>query len=69
MSNNAMSSFGAGFFHRSAKTAAVTNGVNGHHNLLTAVDSIAEEDEDGDEDAAAVKERTLSTNSNRQDQK
>jgi len=49
----------------SAKTAAVTNGVNGHHNLLTAVDSIAEEDEDGDEDAAAVKERTLSTNSNR----
>lgn len=48
----------------SAKAGGATsNGVNGHHNLLTAVDSIAEEDEDGDEDV--VKERTLSTNSNR----
>ena len=49
----------------------MVNGVNGH-NLLTAVDSIAEEDEeggdiDGDDavTAALAKERTLSTNSNR----
>ena len=45
------------------------NGVNGH-SLLTAVDSIAEEDEgdiDGDDAVTATlaKERTLSTNSNR----
>jgi len=45
-----------------ASKVSGTNGVNGH-SLLTAVDSIAEEDEDGDDDM--VKERTLSTNSNR----
>jgi len=56
---------------RSSKSPPVVNGVNGH-NLLTAVDSIAEEDEeggdiDGDDavTAALAKERTLSTNSNR----
>ena len=57
--------------NRSSKSPPVVNGVNGH-NLLTAVDSIAEEDEeggdiDGDDavTAALAKERTLSTNSNR----
>ena len=50
-------------YFRTAKLSG-TNGVNGH-NLLTAVDSIAEEDEDGDIDEDIVKERTLSTNSNR----